>query len=160
MSRFPAVGVLGDLPGDGLQLGVGLVGEVVGVGIEGHVTGQGDGDVLVGGTRTGRVIQSPGVALDRNRACIPILCAGARGGWGAGTVFPEGLVQVIQGLGIDARAGGLGAVDHADHGEAGLGDVDGDVVELVDTGGAEDQVGGDRLPGIDLQLLSGRRDGP
>ena len=141
-----AVGVLGDLVGDGLQLGISRCREVVGVGIEGDIAGQGDRDVLVGGARTGRVIQSPGVALQ-----------GHHGGLVTGaTIVLDDLVGLAQGFGADPDIGGGVAVDDTHADKTGLRDEHGDLVK-VDR--CEHHGGGDRLTGLELKSSSGRRSG-
>ena len=122
-----AVGVLLQLPGHDLQLGLGRRSQFGRVRGEGDIAGQGDGDVLIAGMGTRGTVQGPRVALDR------------RGfnefRFGGGTLVQLGLSAGEVDIGL--LSGVL--VQHGNSGEAGLGNEDGDGVG-VDL--AEGQIGG------------------
>ena len=139
-----AVGVLVQLAGHGLQLGLGARGQVGGVGGEGDVAGQGDSDVLASGVGAGGVVQRACVALD---------------GDGVSELGGSARVLVDVGLGcaqVHLGLLGLVGVQDGDGGEAGHGDHDGDGVG-VDL--AEGQVGDDLLAGGELQHSAAAVDG-
>ena len=128
----PAVGVLGELAGHGLELGLGTRGQVGGVGGEGDIAGQGDGDVIATDLGAGGVVQGPGVALDGDG--FGELGGGAR----------ELIDSAAGGAQVDVGfLGGVG-LQHRDGGEAGHRDEDS---HLVGIDLAEGQIGGDFLTG-------------
>ena len=131
-----AVGVLLELGGDGLELGVGLWRQVGRVRGEGDIRCQGDGDVLVPGVGAGGVVQGPRVALDGRR--LSELSGGSRV-----------LVDLLLG-GVDVDVGLLGSVglQDRDGDETGHGDHDG---HLVGVDLAEGQARGCLLSRSDFQ---------
>ena len=89
----PSLGVLAELAGHCLELGVSLWCQVSGVGGERDVAGQGDGDVLAVRVGVGGVIQSPGVALDGDWGLQCLLGFGHVPGVADGGDTVEGLVH-------------------------------------------------------------------